>query len=147
MASISSALFHLKMLRLQPPWFSVTSVILFKSSFFTVHCRKKKKKKDLERLYMLRRLLQTEAINWCCTARTRKPGDVNWRSVFENVVNKQSLKASRCSRLGWGHWGFDPGSWAASSLQQEVRNLVPSILMLGESSPEVSYIKVICDYS
>lgn len=57
MVSILSALFNLKMLKLQPPWFSVISGILFKSCFHSA--LQKEKEKDVERLYMLRRQLQT----------------------------------------------------------------------------------------
>lgn len=62
---------------------------------------KKRKRKD--RFYMLRRVLQTEAINWHCTACTRKSGDVKWGLVFENVGNRQGLKDWCCSRVGGEH--------------------------------------------
>lgn len=50
MASILSALFNLKMLKLQPPWISVTSVIIFKSSFHSA-LQKEKEKRHGETLY------------------------------------------------------------------------------------------------
>lgn len=107
----------------------------------------------MERFSMLRRPLQTEAINWRCTTHTRKSGNVNWRSVFENVVNRQSLKVSCCNRLGWGHGGLilSPkqfpyckprwGPWFPPSSDWQVwGNFVP--FSMGGSS----YLKVVCDY-